>query len=304
VNYMKYLIAGPAIVNDIFSGGRLIMRSVPGGSVYCLAGIKLWSDSCLFVADVGDDFETYYGKWMDDNGMSRAGLSKVLPHTWYSALVYGEHGLHSEHSVYDDDRDALDNFNNVVRAGPIAAACAADTEGIYVEASETAPLWENICLIREVSRAKIMWELPTSAALTPSRRDGVMAALAKADAYTVNLPEARSLFGTSSDQSAIEAVALLGKPCFLRAGKRGAYFIDERGAAFADSVSLGSVVDSTGCGNASTAAALYAWCAGFDGRSIAKIANISAAFNTLQYGPYPKTGLEERRLAQRLLAEK
>ena len=298
---MQYLIVGPAIVNNIVFPDRSVMRRVPGGAVYCLAGIRLWSDSCLFVADVGDDFDRYYGHWMSENGMSCAGLSPVLPHTWYTTLVYGDKGLHSEKSVYKDDEQALDDFNNTVAAGPIAAACSPDTKGIYIEASETAPVWEDIGMIRKAAPAKIMWELPTSAATTVSRRSGVMKALEKADAYSVNFPEACGLFGADSDQAAIAAIAAFGKPCFLRAGKRGSYFIEAGGVDFSPSVSVGKAADATGCGNASTAAALYAWCEGYTGKAITKAANISAAFNILQYGPFPKADDAARSLAKRLL---
>ena len=61
------------------------------------------------------------------------------------------------------------------------------------------------------------------------------------------------------------------------------------------------VVDPTGCGNVSTAAALYGWCEGYEPKKIARLANISAAYNLLQYGPCPKVDAAMRRHAEELL---
>ncbi len=298
---MKYLVVGPAIVNDIQFTDQPEIKKVLGGSIYCLAGIKLWSDSCLFVSNVGSDFSEYYGTWMKDNKMSSHGLSYTLPRTWYTTLIYGEQGLHDEVSNYSDDIEALQSLNDVIDVEPIIRACSEETKGIYIEASESAPLWEHIAEIRDNTTAKILWELPTSATMDPKRKPIVLQTINTVDAYSINLPEACSLFGVTEEHEAIQAILHIGKPCFFRVGKRGSYFIENETAAFSPSVTVGPIVDPTGCGNVSTAAALYAWCEGFSAEKIAKIANISAAFNLLQYGPYPKVDTTTRQLALDLL---
>ena len=45
---MKYLVAGPTIVNDILLADGSEKQQILGGSVYCVAGIKLWCDDCLY----------------------------------------------------------------------------------------------------------------------------------------------------------------------------------------------------------------------------------------------------------------
>ena len=298
---MKYLVAGPTIVNDILLADKSEKQCVLGGSVYCVAGIKLWSDDCLYVSNVGPDFEDYYGAWMDANALKRDGLSVVLPHTWYTRLIYGEAGLHSEVFRYGEEEEALLNEMDVLSARQIALCCDADTKGIYVEAVETSQMWDQLDEIRARCSAKIMWEIPTSAALDPARHAGVLRTIQKTDLFFINLPEAKALFGVQTEEQAIEQLLRLKKPCFFRVGSKGAYMLQDGQAAFAPSVTVGPVVDPTGCGNVSTAAALYGWCEGYEPKKIARLANISAAYNLLQYGPCPKVDASMRRHAEELL---
>lgn len=69
------------------------------------------------------------------------------------------------------------------------------------------------------------------------------------------------------------------------------------------SITLGETVDATGCGNCSTAAALYCYCEELDPTKVEVMANISAAYNLLQYGPYPDITSEIRKEAQKLASE-
>jgi sugar/nucleoside kinase (ribokinase family) len=216
-------------------------------------------------------------------------------------LIYGWDGLHDEKSVYGQEMDELINRIDVITARQIAEHCDEATKGIYVEASEKDELWEDLGEIRSKCGAKIMWELPTSAAMDEARKPGVFETIKSAGLYSVNLPEALSLFGAADEEGAVKAIAEFGVPCFFRVGKKGSYMIDERGAVFGKSIDVGKLVDTTGCGNASTAAALYAYCEGFELRKIVAAANLSAAYNLLQYGPYPAFTPEIRSEAQKRL---
>lgn len=298
---MKYVVAGPTIVNDIVYADGSRSQGHLGGSVYCLEGIKIWEDSCLYVSNVGDDFGKFYGTWMEANHCSLAGLQYILPHTQYTQLLYGAEGLHSEHSIYGEEEEAEVEKLDLVSGRVISSCCDADTKGIYVEASETSGFWDEINWIREKTKAKIMWELPTSAAMTASRHEKVLECIARSDMYSLNYPEAKALFHMETKEDVIEKIKELRIPCFFRVGSEGSYMIADGQAAFARSVTVGEIVDPTGCGNCSTAAALYAWCEGNSLYQTARMANISAAYNLLQYGPYPEITDEVRRQARELL---
>ena len=112
-----------------------------------------------------------------------------------------------------------------------------------------------------------------------------------------------SLFGKADEKSSIDAITDFGVPCFFRVGKKGSYMICNGQSYFAPSVVVGKVVDATGCGNCSTAAALYSYCEEFKPTKVATMANISAAYNLLQYGPYPNISSEIRNEAMRILDE-
>jgi Sugar kinases, ribokinase family len=300
---MKFIVVGPTIVNDIVFADGTEKKQQLGGSVYCLAGIKLWTDDCLYVSNVGSDFSRFYGEWMDRNRCSRDGLNTILPHTHYTRLVYGEEDLHDEYSIYGPEIEAESWRLDVVTAEQLGGHCSPDTSGIYIEANERDPLWDNLDGIRRGCGAKIMWELPTSACMDQGRRADVMKALGRVDMYSVNLPEAMRLFDCANEEVAIAAVARHGGVCFLRAGKKGSYLVAEGKAHFASSLTVGSVVDATGCGNASTAAAMYGYCSGFSPAKAARAANISAAFNLLQHGPYPECSQATRDRAAALLSD-
>ena len=184
----------------------------------------------------------------------------------------------------------------------IAAHCGEDTRGIYVEASEADLLWDRLDEVRAGGKqAKFMWEIPTSATMDPARAPKVLETIRKVDIYSLNLPEAMSLFQADGEEAAIRAILELGTPCFFRVGKRGSYMIQNGKATFEPSLTVGPIVDATGCGNVSTAAALFGWCEGFPPQVTARLANISAAYNLLQYGPYPAATKQVREEAMGLL---
>ncbi|MBS6952408.1 MAG: hypothetical protein KH230_04160 [Enterocloster asparagiformis] len=301
---MKYLVVGPTIINDILFADGSRRDRVLGGSIFCVAGIKLWCDGCLYLSNVGSDFDRFYGDWMKANDCSAEGLRAILPHTWYTTLTYGDQGLHSEVSVYGPEEEALMDKLDAIDPAHIAAHCKEDTRGIYVEASEADPLWDRLNEVRSGGKqARFMWEIPTSAAMESARRPKVLETIGKVDIYSLNLPEAMSLFQVDSEEAAIGAILSLGTPCFFRVGKRGSYMIQNGEACFQPSLTVGPIVDATGCGNVSTAAALYGWCEGLPPRVTARLANISAAYNLLQYGPYPAVTAAVRAEAKALLNE-
>ncbi|MDO4471414.1 MAG: PfkB family carbohydrate kinase, partial [Bacillota bacterium] len=261
-------------------------------------------DSCLYVSNVGSDFEKFYGEWMKHNGCSTEGLQYILPHTQYTELVYGEEGLHSESSIYGEQEEKDVEKLDVISGEIIASYCNIETKGIYIEVSEQSEFWDQLALIRKKTDAKIMWEIPTSAAMTQNRHKKVLECIQKVDMYSINYPEAKSLFGVITEEEAVEAIKEVGIPCFFRLGSKGACMIVNEEVAFAKSLTVGDIVDTTGCGNCSTAAAMYAWCEGNSLYQIALMANISAAYNLLQFGPYPEVTKEVRKQAERILARR
>ena len=80
---MKYLVVGPTIINDIIFADQSRKDQVLGGSIFCVAGIKLWCDDCLYLSNVGEDFDRFYGDWMRANGYGTAeGTQRYKVSVW------------------------------------------------------------------------------------------------------------------------------------------------------------------------------------------------------------------------------
>jgi sugar/nucleoside kinase (ribokinase family) len=285
---MKYIVLGPSIVNDIEFEDGALKKGIIGGSIFCVAGIKLWTDDCLFISNVGGDFGKYYGEWMDANNCSYAGLNEILPHTQYTRLIYGKEGLHDEVSIYGIEEEKIVEELDKIDLALLLNHCGESTKGIYIEANIYDAVWNSIERIKNRGDIKIMWELPTSVSLNEDRHEAALSIIRNIDIYSINLPEAKMLFDAGNEDAAIKKITELNTPCYLRVGKRGSYMICNNNAYFSESIVVGEVIDTTGCGNCSTAAALVGFCEGYEPAKIAKMGNIAAAYNLLQYGPYPR----------------
>ncbi len=87
----------------------------------------------------------------------------------------------------------------------------------------------------------------------------------------------------------IEKIQTLGVPCYLRLGARGSMAITKQNYAFVKSLEEVLVVDTTGCGNSSTAAAMIGFSKEESLETIAMMGNIAAWYTLKQFGPYKDT---------------
>ena len=96
----KYIATGNVITNRIIFTDKRVVEGIMGGhGLYAHEGISLGTDNCIFVASVGKDFDEYYGKWFDDNHMSKEGLKFNLERCNYNEVVYAEDGQFIEYSI-------------------------------------------------------------------------------------------------------------------------------------------------------------------------------------------------------------
>ncbi len=299
---MNYIVAGPSIINDIQDNTGSTVSRILGGSVYCVSGLLLWTQKVLYVSKVGSDFYAYFGNWMECNRVPSAGIIPVLPHTHYSLLKYNSSGEYSEQSLYGKEYEEYAYPASRLHGADIAKHCSESTKGIYIEVNENEEIWYELPIIREKTQALIMWEVPSDSVSTSDRREKTLERIHLSDSFSINIPEGIKLFQTSNREELLQRIRALSVPCFLRAGAEGSYWISPEGICFAPSILIGPIVDPTGCGNASTAAALFAFAENLPPEDIPRIANISAAFTILQYGPFPKITAEERILARKLLS--
>lgn len=215
------------------------------------------ADSILF-ADRGSDWEQYFGKWFRDNGISEAGLDPIVQRQTFSELHYLPTGEWKENMFFGPaDRKA----ENLRLTEQMLDALTDETRGVYLyESIHNAAFWALVEKRLPAGGPKRMLEIITADCTAENYPVFCERILPLVDIYSLNRTEAYPFFGVTSEQEAVERILEIGKPCYFRCGKRGAYMIMDGRAVFVPSFTVRrpeDEIDPTGCGNCSTAAALY-----------------------------------------------
>ncbi len=282
---MKYLIVGSVILNDMLYADGSTAHGYLGGTIYSVNGVKPWEDDLLFITKTGPDYMKEIGSYLTDNNLSTDGIFPTLRKTIYSRVEYKPSGEWFEYSIYDDY--SFEDWAKESRFKPeeVLQFCTSDTRGMYMEMGGD---YEGFLkeLHRRSPNCKAMWEIPTSHCNDPQYHEATMARIKVSDIYSLNLPESKNLFGTASEEESVAKIIELGVPCFFRVGTGGSYMIQDGKAWYAPLVDFGKSVDATGCGNCSTAAAMYGYAEGMHPLMTAIKANIASGINAAQFGPY------------------
>ena len=291
---MDYVVAAMSIVNDLwYADGRRVDR-VTGGGLFMLGGVLSLAPSVGFVTAAGPDFEEYHGEFFAQNGLSVEGVHRTLPHTHYTTVRYAADGSWHEESIYGPQYEADNAENTMIHGSWVAALCGPETKAVYTESGSEELFWrpEELAAVRAAAPgARLMWEVPHYNTFNAAQKPLIFPALQRVDLFSVNLREARELFGVSSRPEAIRAIQATGKPCLLRLGVEGSCVVlPGQKAVMVPSVGLDRTVDPTGCGNCSTAAAMVGFAEGHSPAMIAALANVAADYNALQLGPCPALG--------------
>ena len=298
---MDYIAAGN-VMSDIIEredGSRSAMH-LGGPAFFALAGIRLWTDSVKLCSGVGADFEEIYGPWMRANRVPADAVSVRADHTTLHVLRYLENGKYAHESIY-----GAQNLGYLKTRPEDLEAALDHTKGVYMAQNTDRVYWAKLARLKERHGFKFMLELEHN-----NGWEDVREICKLADYFSCNLNEASALLGIPREREEEIIAQLLRLPVeqiFFRVGARGSYALYGNTATFVPAVDIGQPVDPTGCGNCSTGSAMYAYTEGFDPIMTAVMANIAAAYNVLQYGPYPHFTEQTRReavaLAEKLRAD-
>ncbi len=303
---MKYVCASGIIVNRLrFADGSVMEDLMGGGGFFAYSGLLLSDPESLFVAGVGRDFDRIYGDWFRRNAASLMGVRYRVDYSPYDELEYLPDGRWRPHSVYTEEYRATALAECRVYAQDLEPYLR-DCKGIYSGSGLDLAYHKKLMELRDRYGFKAMWECVIDPSITDETRPRILEIARETDIWSLNRPESFRLFGVDSEQAAIEKLMELGTPCYYRVGSRGAYMVMNGEAAFVPVIHLvpnEQEIDPTGCGNSSTAAALWAFCEGMSAKEICTWGNIVAAYNVLQFGPTPVINRELRQRAMNLLRE-
>lgn len=292
---MKYVIAGNAVADCITYADGSCAGFRPGGAtLYALTGIQLFTDEVLLVGGFGADYMDQLGEYLGRNpNIDRRGFHVRDPHHPINYMYYRDNGLWDTRTVY-----GFEHYDNLC-CNPEEDRLRefiSDAVGVCTFRGEDPVFFEQLFALKKEFGFRFGWEIRASLTV-PEKLPHIQSILKEADAFSINRPEAYSLFDVESDTDAIRALHALHVPLVVyRVGKEGLFILTDGTALFAESYEKYPVTDVTGCGNTSTSAAFYAFWEGKDIYDIAAYANVAAAYNLRVYGAMDVTG-ENREMA-------
>ena len=294
----KYLCSGNIMLDTVIQiDGTTGGTNLGGPALFAYAGVRLWTDDCQLVVNVGSDFDTHYGQWMKNNYTADSGVNVMTEFCTHHNLTYHEDGTYDWGYANASLRDGAINMG-MLEAKPyqFEAACDKGSCLYYPTGVTNMAFWHALFAAKEKKGFQYMWEIGVSPNELPDDyRDRIKWVLQRVEMFSVNFPECKILFGVETEDEAIATIkSMFDGFTILRVGKRGMYVIEGQNHWFIPSINAEHAVDSTGCGNCSTGAAMYAYNETKDPIMAGIMANISAGYNVLQYGPYPHFTQKER----------
>ena len=283
-----YIVSGISIVNDIVLNENSISKNILGGCcVFAYGGIRAFTPSVVPVTSGGQDFHEIYGRYWENNNIPSEGVYLTMPYTHHTLMNYSPDGSWYEHSLYGDEYFAEQSSNCNITFEKIKPFLHIDLKGLYLDSNSFEGIFDHIDEIRTLSpNVRIMWE-PTTVSYTDSRyRDLVLKNIQKVDYFSCNLNEARVFFGFENRSEIVTEIQKTKRPCFLREGEKGSSWIEsDNDTGTISSIEPELSIDPTGCGNCSTASALYLKCEGYSPKNICKGSNWTASLTSKQRGP-------------------
>lgn len=300
----EYIVTGLNMLDALETAdGKRIPPHMGGIPMYGFAGMRPWTNSIQYVARVGRNFFDLFDPWFTNNGIDPSGLKFVSEETPYNVMKYDEE-LNSKYTGHFFTGDWKDSDFWRPQPEDVRPFVGEWTKGFYLTSGPRPDaIWEGLFELRDKFNFKIMWE-PNGSHTFEKDRQPTLELMSLLDMASFNVTEGYRIFGLSGEEELLDFLRRQ-KPelILLRCGARGLYTIHGAQAWFIPSAPLPQgerVVDVTGCGNTSTAAACCAWCERNDPLMTGIMANISANFNLRQIGPYPLFNDETMREAKKM----
>lgn len=302
---MEYVIATTVSTDEVHLADGTVMENQPGSAgFYALAGVRVFTDKVGICGGIGPEYLPRHEKWYRDNNVSTDGLivrGAVAPTI---VIHYYPDGTRTdEPNVGLAEFRALDpSLDEVFRC------CGPETKGVYVFKALDRDYLDGLIGGRLRYGYKLMWEISEDAC-KPENADVIESYLKYIDVFSINRGEAKMLYGVDDEAEAERRLAAASPNwVFFRRGSQGAHMLAQGVSYDCPSAHDIQVVDTTGGGNSSSGAVLYACCEGYSPRMAGCMGSAAAAEIIKQFGvpdlftPELTRGAVER--AQRLCGEK
>ncbi|WP_105205981.1 carbohydrate kinase family protein [Neobittarella massiliensis] len=282
---MKYICSGNIMLDTVkYPDGTTSGTHIGGPAIFAYAGIKLWDDDCQMLTNVGSDYDEYYGQWMRQNSATYQGITVMSDFCTHHYLTYHDDGTYDWEYVHGAHKGAINMGFLEMHPYQFEAACDQDSVLYFPISLENHTFWDQLLEVKRKKKFTFMWEIGATSAV-PENLERIRQICSQIEMFSINYPEAKVLFGVDTEEEVLRGMKSLGVPfSIMRIGKRGMYTIEGQNHWLIDSI-LMDQVDATGCGNCSTGAAMYAYHKTKDPVMAGIMANISAGYNVMQYGP-------------------
>lgn len=278
---MEYVIATTVSTDEVHLADGTVVEHQPGSAgFYALAGVRVFTDQVEICGGIGPEYLARHAQWYQENGVSTQGLtvrSEVSPTT---VIHYFPDGSRTdEPNVGLEEFRALDpSLEEVFRC------CDQNTKGVYVFKDLDRDYLDGLIGGKLRFGYKLMWEISEDAC-KPENIDVIESYLKDIDVFSINRGEAKLLYGVEHEEEA-EARLANASPnwVFFRRGSEGAHMLSGGRVWDCPSARDITVVDTTGGGNSSSGAVLYACCEGYEPRMAGCMGSAAAAEIIQQFG--------------------
>ena len=281
---MEYVIATTVSTDEIPLADGTVFGNQPGSAgFYALAGVRMFTDKVAVCGGIGPEYLPRHEKWYKDNGVSTEGL--VLRSDISPTIVIH---YYPDGSRTDEPNIGLKEFRALDPSpDEVFRCCDQNTKGVYVFKDVERDYLDALIGGKLRFGYKLMWEISEDAC-RPENIDVIEAYLKDIDVFSINRHEACLLYGTTDEEEAQRRL-LAASPnwVFFRRGSEGAHMLAGGRIYQCPSISGIQVVDTTGGGNSSSGAVLYACCEGYEPQMAGCMGSAAAAEIIAQFGTPP-----------------
>lgn len=283
---MRYIIAASVSTDDVYQSDGTFYEHVMGGAgFYALCGVRLYTEDVVITGGVGPSYFKMHNDWYVRNRIHTEGL-----------VVRCEDAVTTVDYRKEDDRTDTPSIGlwEFRKRDPnieeVSRFFDFGTKGIYTFRHYDEVFLNEIKYLKTIHDFSFMWEISEDACSMENRK-GIEDALSFVDIFSINRHELCLLYGVEDEEEAIShLMKRLKHIAYVRRGKDGAVVLDGKNEtiSYVSPCLSRKIVDTTGCGNASSGAFLYGIGEGYSLKKAASLASVAASYVLSQFGP-PQT---------------